>query len=163
MALWEVEGNDRSQDFRDFFAIPSRLEEWFIVEDGSIGRFDVLAGVQQFLQTRYTQRDVFVRNAGQMEGIKRHLSCWLTNGLCCYRADRFSSGRKGLIELGLDFFEQSKEALVADAVGLTDRFAGKEHAQVNAEQFQSILLFKFALLLEKFVLFAFFFHSCVFL
>ena len=154
VAFGEVGGNGHGHDGSDFGGWTGAVEERLVVENGGVGRLDVLGGVQQLLQPRHSQRHVLVRNTCQVEGVQRHLGRRLADRLRRHRTNGLASRGKRLVELGLNFLEQPIEALLADSVSLDNASAGQRGAQVHAKQLQSVLLLELPLLFEKLVFLA---------
>lgn len=51
-------------------------------------RLDILGGVDDLLDPRHPQRDVHACDAGEVEGLQRHLCARFTDTLCANGADR---------------------------------------------------------------------------
>ena len=70
MPFWKLKGHEFSQKTDVvFIGISVFVKNLVFQEDGHVGSFDVFGSVKQLLQTRDTQCDVFVRDAGQMESV----------------------------------------------------------------------------------------------
>lgn len=54
---------------------------------GGDGRADRLAGVNDFLHARHTERHVHGRDAGKVESLERHLRAGLADGLRAHGTD----------------------------------------------------------------------------